>query len=55
MGGIVWVSRRGGIFGIADVAGRCLFGRSVGFDRPDPATRLVLEDDVQGVDDAGNV
>ena len=37
--------------------GVCLFGRSVGwlgFDRPDPTTRLVFEDDVQGVDDAAD-
>lgn len=32
-----------------------MFVRSDGFHRPDPTTRLVLEDDVQGVDDAGDV
>lgn len=53
------VSPGGKFFGVANVAGRCLFvwsvGRLVGFDRPDPTTRLVLEDNVQGVDDAGDV
>ena len=44
------VSRRGKFSGVADVAGRV--ARLL-----DPTTtvRLVLEDDVQGVDDAGNV
>jgi hypothetical protein len=41
------VSRRGKFSGVVDVAGRLgLLTRK---------TRLVLEDDVQGVDDAGNV
>ena len=32
-----------------------MFVWSVGFDRSDPTTRLVLQDDVQGVDNAGDV
>jgi len=50
----VWgISRRGSRRGRE----ACLVGERFWFNRPYPRrrTRLVLEDDVQSVDDAGNV